>query len=396
MDTLTKSLTKEALECIYNFFERNGKDFLFHNYDYVLTVLKTFKEISKNEGLRKEDIEMAKLALLFKDIGIVGSQKPDWNNQQIIDDFLATIELTPTELKEFKSLIQFIRKDEIPRTKLERVLKDSADIHLALPDSLEGLSLLRMEEGRLYGKLYNDTDWIERCKAYFVTHGFHTDYAKRTYGSQRSRNFLDLEHLAYKVKNDEEKQNRVGPEMASPSLNFKETEELFKIAFRNYGGLVTVADRKAILMIHVNSIIISVIFAFTVRGIFPDPLFLLPIGITLVIALATIFLAILASRPQEEVQKQTSLNGHEGFFFGSFDRVDNDFIKTTWNEYQSSMLNIANGNQAEVMKQITEETFTVRKVLAQKFKYISLSYKVFTFGLLIAIASFIFCYLIQI
>jgi hypothetical protein len=199
-----------------------------------------------------------------------------------------------------------------------------------------------------------------------------------------------------KIKNDLGKQARnSNSEIQDASLNFKEMEDLVKIAFRNYVSLVTVADRKAGLMIHVNAIIVSLTFAFMVNHLSTNRQFLIPVVITLAIGLVTICFAILASRPQEEVQKKTGLNRDEVFFFGSFDRVDNDFIKTSWNEYKNSMRNITNGNKLEAIKQITEETFIVRKVLAQKFKYISLTYKVFTFGLMISVFSFVICYLIS-
>ena len=397
MNTQVESLSKKALEYIYNFFEQKGEDFLVHDYEYVLRGVKAFKEISKNEGLSKEEIEIAKLVVAFKDVGIINSEKPELNNQLIIDNFLNTLELTSQQLKEFMYLMNLVRNSKIPKTKLERALKDSVDIHLALPDALETISLLRMERERVYGKAYDDINWIELCRRYFITHNFHTDYAKRKYGSQRNKNFLELSRFLYKIKNDQQKQNKnAKSEVADAALNFKETEDLFKIAFRNYVDLVTVADQKARLMIQVNSIIVSVIFAFTVSHLSNHPLFLMPVIVILIIALVTIFFAILASRPQEEVQKNTGLNSNEVFFFGSFDRIDNDFIKTTWSDYKTSMRNITNGNKGEVMRQITEETFIVRKVLAQKFKYISLSYKVFTYGLMLAILSFSICYLLSI
>jgi len=393
MATKMESLSKKALDYIYHFFEQKGGDFLFHDFEHVQMMLEVFKTIAKNERLKKYDIEIAKLVVAFKDVGIVDKGKPELDNQLIIDNFLSSVDLTSEQLEEFIYLMDYVRSQKAPKTKLERVLKDAVDIHLALPYALERMTLLRMERERLYGQVYDDVDWIELCRRYFITHNFYTDYANRKYGNQRNKNFLDLTRFLSKVKYEQEKQSRNNiSEVSDASLNFKETEGLFKIAFRNYVDLVTVADRKAGLMIQVNSIIVSVIIAFTVSHLSKFHLFLIPIAIVLIVGLLTIFLAILASRPQEEIQKNTGLNSNEVFFFGSFDRIDNDFIKTTWSDYRNSMRNITNGNKGEVMQQITEETFIVRKVLAQKFKYISLSYKVFTFGLMAAVASFSVCY----
>lgn len=341
-------------------------------------MVKTFKEISKNEDLKKEEIEIAKLVVAFKDVGLVNSGKPELDNQLITDNFLKQSTLAPHQLDEFNYLMSFIHSNKIPKTKLEQVLRDSVDIHLAMPDALERINLLRLEREMLYGKVYEDINWLEVCKRYFITHNLFTDYAKRKYGSQRNKNFFEIELLLHKMKTDKQKQDRNSiSQVSDASLNFKETEDLFKIAFRNYVDLVTVADRKAGLI------------AFTINHLTIHPLFLLPTVLILGVSLTTIFFAVLASRPQEEVQKKTGLNTGEVFFFGSFDRINNEFIKTSWSEYRDSLRNIANSNKGEVMRQITEETFTVRKVLAQKFKYISLAYKVFMYGLMVTIISFV-------
>ena len=39
-------------------------------------------------------------------------------------------------------------------------------------------------------------------------------------------------------------------------LSYREKADLFKLVFRNYLSLISVADRKAGLLIHVNSILI--------------------------------------------------------------------------------------------------------------------------------------------
>lgn len=49
-----------------------------------------------------------------------------------------------------------------------------------------------------------------------------------------------------------------------PVLN-KESEDLFKIAFRNYLNLIGIADKKAGLLIQVNSILASVIIGFVAK-----------------------------------------------------------------------------------------------------------------------------------
>src|SRR6185369_1246877 len=129
----TYSINKAALEYIHSFMENNGQDFLFHNYDYVVDVVNTFKEISKNAGLDKKETEIARLVSAFKDVGIVNSEDPALDNQTIIENFLDEIKLSPEDRQHFNQLMDFVRSNRNPGNKLEAVLKDSLNIQLAYP-----------------------------------------------------------------------------------------------------------------------------------------------------------------------------------------------------------------------------------------------------------------------
>src|ERR1700751_1194288 len=97
----TQSLNKAALKYIHSFLDRNGKNFPFHSYDYVLDTVNAFKEISKNSGLAKRDTEIARLVVAFKDVGVVNSEDLELDNQSIIDKFLSGIGLLPEDLERF-------------------------------------------------------------------------------------------------------------------------------------------------------------------------------------------------------------------------------------------------------------------------------------------------------
>jgi len=74
------------------------------------------------------------------------------------------------------------------------------------------------------------------------------------------------------------------------SLSNKQTDDLFKLAFRNYNHLISVADSKASLLIHVNSIIISVTIAFVLGKIEKVYFVLWPTVVLLSVSLTSSFL----------------------------------------------------------------------------------------------------------
>jgi hypothetical protein len=176
----------------------------------------------------------------------------------------------------------------------------------------------------------------------------------------------------------------------SSSLSNKETEDLFKIAFRNYNQLVSVADSKASLLINVNSIIISVMLAFVLSRIERNMFLLWPAVLLLSICMLTILLSILASRPQKNTfMENKQSHSYQKFFFGSFDLIDPSFHDANWGQYFQQLNELFSNPKEIVYQEIFKESFNVRKVLSKKFDYLSKAYWVFIIGLLLSVIAFL-------
>jgi hypothetical protein len=175
-----------------------------------------------------------------------------------------------------------------------------------------------------------------------------------------------------------------------PSLSNKETEDLFKLAFRNYNHLISVADSKASLLIRVNSLLISVMIAFVLGKIEKEYFILWPTVVLITVCLATILLAILASKPRRNsLMEDRKLKTYQRFFFGSFDMIDPTLPYVQWDEYFQGMSELFCQSRDSVYMEIYKESFNVRQVLFKKFNYLSWAYWVFIFGLLISVISFV-------
>jgi hypothetical protein len=177
--------------------------------------------------------------------------------------------------------------------------------------------------------------------------------------------------------------------IASDPLSGKEGEDLFKIAFRNYLNLVALADRKAGLLIQVNTILASVVGAFGVKRIEVTPFYAFPTAAILLGSALTIFYSILASKPLEKSSYEDTISEKEEFFFGSFDRLDPEFKTCSWEKYSSDMNQFFKGEKRYIMDELIKESYEVRKVLSKKFGYLSIAYKIFFIGLLIGIFGFL-------
>jgi ABC-type multidrug transport system fused ATPase/permease subunit len=254
---------------------------------------------------------------------------------------------------------------------------------------------IREEFNRQNGVERPELTYLEYFKSLFIQIRYYTPYATEKYSKMKKKNQEFLEHRIENLS-EEKKDKKEKKEKGKSStdelvlLSNKETEDLFKIAFRNYNHLISVADSKASLLINVNSIIISVMIAFVLGKI--DKLFFIlwPTIILLAVCLGTILLAILASRPQSNsfLENRSSLS-YQRFFFGSFDLVDPEFNRVEWDEYYKHLVELFSNQKDRVYMEIYKESFNVRKVLVRKFNYLSKAYWVFLFGLLISVIAFV-------
>lgn len=189
---------------------------------------------------------------------------------------------------------------------------------------------------------------------------------------------------------DFEKEKKVQEKYAyEPKPLDKESEDLFKIAFRNYLNLIAIADRKAGLLIQVNSILASVIIGFVAKKIEEMPYLVIPACIILFVAGFTIFYGILASKPLGKSFLKDVQYEQQPFFFGSFDKMDPDFKHMTIDKYSRDMNDLFHGDKKLVFDELIKESFQVRKVLSKKFDYLDIAYKIFFAGLVFLIVTFV-------
>jgi hypothetical protein len=191
-------------------------------------------------------------------------------------------------------------------------------------------------------------------------------------------------------KNDEKKAKKISYkyEVTEKPLN-KESEDLFKIAFRNYINLIAIADRKAGLLIQVNAILASVIIGFVAKKIEDIPLLIIPAAAILAVAGITIFFSIMASKPLGKNFLKDVTYDKEPFFFGSFDKMDPDFQHQQLETYYNDMTELFSDEKKLVFDELIKESFQVRKVLSKKFNYLDVAYKVFFAGLVLVIITFL-------
>ncbi len=170
--------------------------------------------------------------------------------------------------------------------------------------------------------------------------------------------------------------------LANGKLSQRGIDTMFRVTFRNQIHLSAMADRKANLIISVNSIIISACI-FLMKTIMDFSHFILPSIILLIVCVAAIIYAVLATRPiayKGQVANQSKPKGNL-LFYGNFFNMDFD-------DYMSEMKDMLQDGE-QLYDNLILEQYRLGKVLSRKYRLLRISYTIFMFGLILAVLSFI-------
>jgi hypothetical protein len=144
------------------------------------------------------------------------------------------------------------------------------------------------------------------------------------------------------------------------------------------------ADRKANILISVNSIIISVILSVLVRRLEVDTYLIIPTVMFLVSSVTTIVLAILATRPKisQGVFNREDIMNHKTnlLFFGNF-------YKASFEEYEWGMSQLMR-DPDYLYGTLIKDIHQLGVVLGRKYKLLRIAYNVFMVGIIVSVVSF--------
>jgi hypothetical protein len=377
-----------ALVYLENYYRSFADDNLVFGFLFIKNLVLEGYKIAKSEELQLMDFENAMMVVSFRYAGTVNIFNETDLKYKLLDDFANQINYPVDDLVVVKKSIQRHINKQAALNHIDYVAWDAIAYWHIDESLLVHLLNLKEEVNRLNNTQFTETQFLTGVKEMLVENNFYTAYAKENFTALRDKNFNLLEK---RIAKQEEQERKNQKDLLKQDTNFsdKETEDLFKIAFRNYVHLVSVADAKAGLLINVNSIIISVVIAFVVSRSDKYPFLTTPSFILLTVAFITILLSILASRPQRNhlIQDKDS-KSYQTFFFGSFDLMGNEFSKADWITYSAELDALLKGGKELIYQEMYKEAFNVRKVLGKKFTFLSIAYAVFIIGLFISITAF--------
>jgi len=238
------------------------------------------------------------------------------------------------------------------------------------------------QEAKACGYVVSKDEWRKNTIKLMEDHHYHTDYGRNLLENKKQQNMTVLKQKENFGTADQEKKN------GRPERGI---ETMFRITSTNNQRLSDMADNKSNILITVNSIILSVVIALLLRKLDNNAHLIFPTSILLFTSLATMVIAILATRPSvpdgkytDEDLKSKKVNL---LFFGNFYRMNLE-------SYNSGM-KLMMEERDYLYSTLIKDVYSQGVVLGRKFKLLRLAYNIFMYGLIVSVCAFIIVVLIN-
>ena len=160
-------------------------------------------------------------------------------------------------------------------------------------------------------------------------------------------------------------------------------ETLFRLLSQNHYTLNTMVDTKSNILISINALILSLVLGTVLSQLNSDPHLIAPSVMLLFTNLASIYFAVLATRPE---LKHGSRSVENIMFYGNFhDMNEHDYIdEVTTLMHQGDKL----------YESIARDTYYLGKTINCKFQLLRRSFTVFLIGIITSVIAFVTCHLL--
>lgn len=183
------------------------------------------------------------------------------------------------------------------------------------------------------------------------------------------------------LKKKKNKKNKVSEERG--------IQTMLRISSANNVRVSVMADNKAHIMIGVNSVTISVIFALVAKNLEEQPFLLVPTAMLLVVNVVTIVLSILATRPKipdgKFSQDQVDNKSVNLLYFGSF-------YGMPFETYNTAVKKLMDDSDF-LYESMRKDLYWQGRTLGRKYRLLRMAYSIFMYGFIAAVIAFVISYL---
>ena len=397
-------MRKYAMEVITNFPEA----VIYHDIDYAQRLIKNVTRISNNENLTQDDTNIAKtIAWAFTtgfdhltsnfDNGIFENNltKNAQRNAKIVFNKL---EIEQSKIaKEILLALERINMPRIPETNIEKVVCDSitADLVCRGDDSI----LKKIyQEILLHDVNLSKSNWYDVIINMGSQVDLHTQYGKKEIApklavviesvKQEQRSILNAtkrvitKELEISDKELKKLKKRV---KTMKGRDDRAIQTLMRTTSKNHYTLNEMVDRKANIMITVNSIILSLVISGIIgKAELQHPIHYLPVAMLALTSISSIVFAILSILPNrtQGLFSEEEIRGKQGnlLYFGNFHEMKQ-------RDYEWGMLQMMNDSEY-LYSSMVRDIYYLGKILYSKYSLIRWSLRIFLGGFVVSLITF--------
>ena len=395
---MNDSIYKKVAQYVTGLFdEYPHPNLLYHNLEHTRSVVERTQEIAAHYQLDENDMLAVYVAAWFHDVGHLFAEiaQHEEKSRELMTDYMRQQGAGDELIGTIAGCIHATRMPHEPQGLLQEILCDADTYHFGTKDFRKTNKLIRKEyKLRNYNTLI--LDWEKNTLELLERHRYFTSYCQVLLQDGKNANIERTRRKYLKTINANTHTaavNTPDPELAKQkqSLVTRGIQTMLRLTSENHLRLSDMADGKANILISVNAIIISVILGVLIRKLETDTYLTIPTIIFLAFSVATVIIAIMATRPKvsegrftkdDIVNKRTNL-----LFFGNF-------YKTSIEEYEWAM-GIMMVDKDYLYGSLVKDIHQLGVVLGRKYKLIRLAYIIFTIGIVVSVLAFTIAVLLK-
>ncbi len=393
--------TEDYVNLYYS--EHAQADLFYHNQSNMKELVDNAKKMAYHYQLDDRLFFIVSAAAFFHDMGhlIKNESAYELKSAGLAETFLTSIGADKEDVEAIKKCITATIMPQKPDTLSEKIICDVDTFYFGSSYFKEKTKSLKKEsEAAGKGKI-DGVVWRATIISTLEGHQYYTDYCQLLLDKTKAENLDGLKNR------QEEKLNKANPDDVLtetpdelkaavsvddgkvPKVKKKDKpvrgiETMFRISSSNNVRVSAMADNKAHIMISVNSIIISVVLGLVIKNLDENQQLIVPTMMLLAVNISTIIYAVLATRPKattgvftkEQVEKK-SVNL---LFYGSFYNMN-------FKEYDEGIRAMMSDSEF-LYGSLTKDIFWQGKVLGRKFRLLRISYTIFLYGMITAVAAY--------
>lgn len=371
---------------VVGLFEKTfNPNLLYHNLEHTKTTVSRTKEIAGHYDMDERNMLILYIASWFHDTGYLFTE-PAFHEEkgcELMRRYMSEHSRDETLVNEIEECIMATKPGRLPSNLCEEILKDADTYHLGTKD-FKIINKLVLAENRITDPAFDKKEANRKVLKLLETHQYFTSYCKELLTDGKRKNISKLKKKLLEEEDPKAEIRKVPSIKENSALVTKGIQTMLRLTSENQMKLSDMADNKANILISVNAIIISVIFAVLLRRLQVDTYLTIPTIIFLVVAVVTIVISILATRPklssgtfssQDVIDKKTNL-----LFFGNFH-------KASFEDYDMAMRKMMK-DPDYLYGSVIKDIYYLAVVLGRKYRLIRLAYNIFMVGIIVSVLAF--------